>query len=375
MTATRTGRPPGQGSKTGKASELGKEATPGTETSTQRVAISRKRLLALVLITVGAIAAAGLYAGLAFRDAQASQSAPPPVDVTTSTALPAAPFVLFRNTAPGQGFGSAATVPLSGPGGQRAVSGASCDRVYGTHDQTLCLQTKQGLATTFQATVYNSTWQETSSWPLPGIPNRARTSADGSLMATTVFVSGHSYSAAGFSTETVIRDKTGQSSGSLEGFALMLDGNRIKATDRNIWGVTFAPGKPDVFYATASSQGHIWLVQGSIAGRTLTVVRSGIECPSVSPDGTRIAYKKSDNGTLTGHRSVAVVDLASGTETVLAEKQSIDDQIEWLDNSTLLYALPRDGSEVDSDIWSISTEPAAQPVLFIEHGFSPSVVR
>ena len=112
-----------------------------------------------------------------------------------------------------------------GPGGQRALSGASCDRVYGTHDQTLCLQTKQGLATNFQATVYNSTWQETRSWPLPGIPNRARTSADGSLMATTVFVSGHSYSAAGFSTETVIRDKAGQSSGSLEGFALMLDGN------------------------------------------------------------------------------------------------------------------------------------------------------
>jgi hypothetical protein len=331
--------------------------------------------MALLLITVGAFAAAGIYAALAFQDAQVSQSAPPPVDVTMSKALPAAPFVLFRNTAPGQGFGSAATVPLSRPAGQRALSEASCDRVYGTHDQTLCLQTKQGLATNFQATVFDSTWRETRSWPLPGIPNRARTSADGSLMAATVFVSGHSYSAAGFSTETVIWGAGGQSSGSLEGFALMLDGNRIKATDRNIWGVTFAPGKPDVFYATASSQGHIWLVQGSIARRTLTVVRSGIECPSVSPDGTRIAYKKSDTGTLTGHRSIAVEDLASGTETVLSEKQSIDDQIEWLDNSTLVYGLPRDGSEVDSNIWSIKTEAAAQPVLFIEHGSSPSVVR
>jgi hypothetical protein len=223
--------------------------------------------------------------------------------------------------------------------------------------------------------VLNSGWKETASWPLPGIPSRARTNADGSLLATTVFVSGHSYAAAGFSTQTVIRDQAWQVTADLEDFALMLDGTRIKASDRNIWGVTFAPTQPDVFYATASSQGHIWLVQGSIAGRTLTVIRSGMECPSVSPDGTRIAYKKSDTGTLTGHRSIAVVDLASGTETVLSEQQSIDDQIEWLDNSTLLYGLPRDGSEVDSDIWSIKTDPAARPALFIEHAWSPSVVR
>lgn len=377
MTSTRAPQPTGKqatGKQAPKQRPGGKQPAQ-SESTGQPITISRQRIIVLLLVAVIAVAAAGIYSVLAFQDARASQEAPPPINATTSEALPVAPFVVFRNTAPGQGFGMAATVPLADPGGQRALSGASCDRVYGTHELTVCLQTKHELATNFQASVYNSGWKETASWPLPGIPSRARTNADGSLVATTVFVSGHAYSAAGFSTATVIRDQAGTNASNLEDFALMQDGSRIKAADRNIWGVTFAPGQPDVFYATASSQGKIWLVRGSIAGKTLTVLRNGIECPSVSPDGTHIAYKKSDSGTLAGHRSIAVLDLASGTEAVLSEQQSIDDQIEWLDNSTVLYGLPRDGTELDSDIWSIKTDPSAKPTLFIEHAWSPSVVR
>ena len=217
--------------------------------------ISRRRIALLSLVTVAVVAAAGIYAALAFQDARESQAAPAAVEVTRSEALPAAPYVVFRNTASGQGFGEAATVPLKDPGGQRALSGKSCDRVYGTDKLTFCLQTKHELATIFQASVFDAGWKETASWPLAGIPSRARTNANGTLVATTVFVSGHAYSGAGFSTETVIRDQAGAGTGTMEDYALILDGNRIKATDRNIWGVTFVPGQPDVFYATASSQG------------------------------------------------------------------------------------------------------------------------
>lgn len=329
-------------------------------------------LLAVVVLVAGGTAA---YAVSAFQGARTSQEAASAVDVVTADALPAEPFVMFRNTASGQGYGRAATVLLADPSGQRAVSGHSCDRVYAVRTLVSCLRTKNEVPTNFEATTYNGSLEAIESWALPGIPSRTRISPDGSLLATTVFVGGHSYATAGFSTETVIRGSDGTVHGNLEEYALIVGGTRIKASDRNIWGVTFVPGQPDTFYATASSQGKIWLVRGSLQDQTLTEVAAGVECPSVSPDGTRIAFKKSTDGTLVGHRNIAVLDIATGAETVLAEQRSIDDQLEWLDNSTVVYGVPRDESGQDSDIWSLATGPGAQPALFIEHAWSPAVVR
>ncbi|MFP3570759.1 hypothetical protein, partial [Paraburkholderia sp. SIMBA_030] len=86
-----------------------------------------------------------------------------------------------------------------------------------------------------------------------------------------------------------------------EDFALLVNGSRLQPEDRNIWGVTFVPGQADTFYATAASAGRIWLVRGSLSGRTLTAVHDNVECPSISPDGTRIAYKKNVGGSQTPH--------------------------------------------------------------------------
>ncbi|WP_286138748.1 hypothetical protein [Arthrobacter sp. OV608] len=193
-------------------------------------------------------------------------------------------------------------------------------------------------------------------------------------MATTVFVTGHSYAGTGFSTETVIRSLDGTTpAANLEAFALLVNGQQVTAADRNIWGVTFVPSQADVFYATAASSGRHWLVRGSIANRTLTAIHDGVECPSISPDGTRIAYKKNTGAGLIPHWKAAVLDLATGTETVLGETRSIDDQIEWLDNASLLYGLPRTGEAGDSDIWRIPARAGSSPELYIEHAWSPSV--
>ncbi|ASN20752.1 TolB family protein [Arthrobacter sp. YN] len=335
---------------------------------------SKARWGVLLAVTALVLAAAGIYAVGAYQRFEESRTAASSVGITAGQPLPAAPFVLFRNTASGQGYGNAATVPLSAPGGTRAVSEQECDRVHGTAETVVCLKTNRGLVTAFEAAVMNRDWQIQRSWPLPGIPSRTRVSADGSMIATTVFVTGHSYAASGFSTATEI-SLPGGTSGNLEDFALMVNGERLVATDRNIWGVTFAPGQSDVFYATAASSGRIWLVRGSLSAKSLTAIHDHVECPSISPDGTRIAYKENDGGGLVAHWKVAVLDLASGRETVLAEKRSVDDQIEWLDDRNLLYGLADDAVEGDSNIWQLGTEPGSQPSLFIAHAWSPSVVR
>lgn len=335
----------------------------------------RRRMLLLLAVALLSLLAAGAYAATAFQDARNGQAAIPDVRTAPAAALPAESFVLFRNTAAGQGYGQVAFTPLAAPAGTRFLTGLSCDRAYASRAFISCLATKNGIPTRFEAATFSPALQPLQSWTLGGIPSRTRISPDGSLVASTVFVSGHSYASAGFSTETVIRGADGTVHGNLESFDLVLDGARIKAADRNIWGVTFVPGDGNAFYATASSQGNIWLVRGDLAARTLTVAATGVECPSISPDGRRIAFKKSASGSLVGERHPALLDLATGTITVLDGQRNIDDQIEWLDDNTILYGLPRDETGQDSDIWSLSTLPGARPELFIEHAWSPAVVR
>ncbi len=335
------------------------------------------RWVILLVVTVIVVAGAGIYAAQAFQRFQDASLAASAADIATGrSALPEEPFVLFRNTASGQGYGHAATVLLSAPEGDRTVGGAACDRVYGTSGQVICLRTNRGLVTSFEAATYDRNWTEIRSWALPGIPSRTRLDETGTVASTTVFVSGHSYAGTGFSTETVINPMDGgPGTGSLEDFALWINGAQVTPADRNIWGVTFLPGQSDSFYATAASNGRTWLVKGSVSSRKLTAVHDGVECPSVSPDGKRIAFKKNMAGSMTPHWNIAVLDISTGNELLLTETRNVDDQVEWLDDNTLLYGLPREGAAGDSDVWQLAVNQDSRPSLFIEHAWSPSVVR
>ena len=289
-------------------------------------------------------------------------------------AIEAGPRIVFRNTALGPDYGRVAMVRLDDPGGPRAFTSYSCDRVFAAAGRTLCLGSQLGVVNTFTARTWPAAGQPVTDLPLTGSPSRARLSDDATLAATTSFVSGDSYAAATFSTRTVVTELASGTSLDLEDFRLVHRGKAIRPVDRNFWGVTFAEDD-DHFYATASFSGTAWLVRGSLSARTLETVRSDAECPSLSPDGTRVAYKKIGDRRH-GEWRLAVLDLRTGKETALAEQQTVDDQVEWLDDQHVLYGVPEPGSNAaQTDVWATPADGTGSPKLLIPHAWSPAVVR
>lgn len=335
------------------------------------------RVRVWLVTAIGALLLAGAagYGILAWAEHRDRASAPSEAQSVTSDVRPTGPRVVFRNTASGEGYGLVASVPLADPSAVRTVTALACDRVYATGAVQSCLHTDRGVVTTFNATLMDASGRELDSWGLAGVPSRTRVSPNSHLVAVTSFVTGESYATVGFATMTTISAADGSmDSGNLEDFALLVDGVQVTAADRNIWGVTFS-ADDNVFFATAASAGSTWLVRGDLAARTLTAIRDTAECPSLSPDGTRIAYKKDVSTGGTPSWSIAVLDFATGTETILPEKRNVDDQVDWLDDDTLLYGLVRADEVGDSDIWSVSADGTTEPVLFIAHAWSPSIVR
>jgi len=344
----------------------------GRETSMLIVA----GLLVIAIVSVlalGATAAVGVYAWAQYR---AGRDAPSAVSTSAPTDWASGDRVVFRNTAAGQGYGLVASVPVTDPAGPRAVTGIACDRVAASATLLSCLRSERGITPTYNARLYDATGAERLEWPLPGVPSRTRFSPDGTLVATTAFVTGHAYATIGFSTETVIRKTSdGSSFGNLEDWKLLIGGRPSAPFDRNFWGVTFVDDH--TFYATVgmTTVGVTYLVKGDVETRTMTSVLKTVECPSLSPDGTRIAFKRVTSGSgPTVHWTPAVYDIATKKVTVLdAETRSVDDQIAWLDDDTLLYGLPND-TPGDSDVWKLDADGSSAPSVFIRHAWSPAVV-
>jgi hypothetical protein len=335
----------------------------------------RGRLVALAAVVVVAVAGATGYVAYA-RHRQASQAAHAPGVAEASLAsVDRVPHIVFRSTALGGGYGQVAVAALAAPDGPRAFTGTPCDRVYARAGSAICLAARRAAVTTYQAQLLGADFTPVRNLPLSGLPSRARMSGDGTLTATTTFVYGDSYTNPGqFSTRTLIVRADGQQVADIETFRLLVGGRQVTASDRNMWGVTFADDQ--TFYATAASGGTTWLVRGSIPQHTLTALREDVECPSLSPDHTRIAFKK--HGKLPrGRWRLAVYDLATGAETELAEQRSVDDQVEWLDDGHILYGMPRqagNGAATD-DIWVVPADGTGTPRLLVHDGWSPAVVR
>lgn len=284
--------------------------------------------------------------------------------------------LLFRDTTIGPHYGRVSVVSLDALDGVRYVTALPCERVYGAVGAGICLQATRGVFTTFKAASFGPDFQVIHTFDLPGTPSRTRVSPNGRLAATTVFVRGDSYNSGGFSTRTSLFDlPEGQLIGDLEEFSVLKDGEVFRRADFNFWGVTFA-ADGERFFATLGTGDVRYLVEGRISDRTLRVIRDGVECPSLSPDGTRLAFKSrvAQGGNLIW--KLCVLNLNTGAETSIRGDHGIDDQAEWLDREHVLYALPRNvAGSAASDIWVVNTDGSGTPRLFVTDAFSPCVVR
>jgi WD40-like Beta Propeller Repeat len=284
----------------------------------------------------------------------------------SSVSLSKPRFVIFRNMAEGNQFGQLSTVSLDDLSQPRVPVGLSCERSYFANGYGVCLTAKRGSITTYHAYVFDRSFQ----WhqdlpPLKGIPSRARVSPDGRYVAITVFVSGHSYAPGGFATQVdIYRTLDGSRVAELDQFTVERDGKVFSEIDFNFWGVTFA-GDGNRFYATLGTGGQNYLIEGDLATRHARIIHAGVECPSLSPDGQRVAFKRLS--TNSGWH-IYVFNLSTGVETMLAETRSVDDQVEWLDDKRILYVL-------NNEIWVMPSDGGGSPAVFLANAYSPAVVR
>ena len=303
------------------------------------------------------------------RQVAPSSAADAPADASVLAEVMSRPHLVFLHSPGGDAYRQVAVVPLDALEGPRYLTSLQCQRVYMAGGAGLCMSNAQ------TTTTFDARFRPGSALATPGLPTRTRVALDGSIGSLTSFVTGHSYADASFSTHTVLVDPhTGGELADLEQFAIFKDGEPFRAVDFNFWGVTFAR---DVnrFYVTLASGGKTYLLQGDLARREARVLRENVECPSLSPDGTRLAFKKRMDPNSPREWRAAILDLRTLEDSPLpGESHSIDDQIEWLDETHVLYARQQDQT-IAQDIWLASTDGSDPPRLLLAGALSPSVAR
>jgi hypothetical protein len=320
-----------------------------------------------VLLAVAYIAARAMFVA-----SPPPRAADTPADPAVLARVLSKPHLVFLHSPGGDSYRQVAVVPLDALDGERYLAPLMCQRVAMAASGGLCM----GAAQT--ASTFDAHFVPGPSVQQPGTPTRARVAPTGDLGTMTWFVAGHSYADASFSTQTVLVDpRSGQTVADLEQFTILKDEQPFRAVDFNFWGVTFA-SDANRFYATLASGGRTYLLQGDVAQRTARVLRENVECPSLSPDGTRLVFKKRPDPESPRAWRLAILDLQTMAETMVpGENHSVDDQAEWLDDNHVLYALPDEGppATIAQDIWVATLDGSTAPKKLLTGALSPTVVR
>jgi hypothetical protein len=221
----------------------------------------------------------------------------------------------------------------------------------------------------YEGIVFDGDYGVLRRFPIDGVPDRARVSGDGRYGAYTAFdrgsAGGYFANANAFSTDTRIVDmRTGRVLLRLgSGLEVLREGRRYNPASPQFWGVTFADG--DRFYATMATDFVHLLIEGDVSSKKAHVIGRNVECPSLSPDGQRIAYKRRIK--YTDRWRFHVRDLQTGRDVALAETRSIDDQPEWLDDDRIVYS-------DDRAVFTVPADGTGRPERLVEGAASPAVV-
>jgi hypothetical protein len=251
-------------------------------------------------------------------------------------------------------------------------------RVHIDGGNGVCLSEDAGLVASYTATFFDADdpgQRDIKSYAIPR-PSRAQVSADGSLATTTSFITGASYEDITGETSTVVtidafdeKKLTG-----VNQFEVDAPEARYFDENRKFWGLSFIDNNE--FYITGLFGNEPEIMLGNIEERVVRPTGYEGSCPSLSPDLASLVFKQTR---AQGGFDLVVVDLASGAITVLNETRSVDDQVEWLDNDTILYALHPEGEEdlvqPEYDIWMLDIAEGSVPELFLPNADSPATIR
>lgn len=347
----------------------------------------RIRFISFAVVTVAALAiAATVFLQAAGEERRARSIEADPAERTDVASMTATgPYIVFRHAADDADWGKVAMVPVADPGGPRAVLPQRCERVAAAREEPgrlSCLDAGDGVLPSLQLrTIGGTDFGALGDVGLAGIvASRTRMSAAGTRASSTTFVTGDSYQHTGeFSTRTRIYDVAADGSPDLsdsvdlEELDVFLDGEPRDEEARNFWGVTFESER--TFFVTMGVGDDTWLMHGDLDEGRLDTVTDDVECPSISPDGSHLAFKRR-TAAGDGWR-FEVMDLESMTTTVLGETESVDDQLAWLDDDTVMYAKARPSQRADRprvfDVYAADID-GSPPRLLIAGAESPTVV-
>jgi hypothetical protein len=350
--------------------------------------LHRYRWIVLIAVALLAVTVSALAIILSGNNSNTESST---AKLVSAASLGRQPFMLFRDTSLNKDYGTMALTSAENPGAEIALTSLNCERIAYAGERGICLSGSRGsLFSSTRAIIFNSRFRTLYSLSLPGYPSRTQVSRNGQYGATTDFVSGDSYASAGFSTRTyIINLRTGKILFDLEQMQVYRNGARFENVNANFWGVTFAPDN-EHFYATLGSGNDTYLVKGDVKSQVATVLLAGIECPSLSPNGTQIAFKHRNPGVEVTWR-LSVLNLATMRSHPLAETRDVDDQAAWLSNSTVAYALAETGSassasntglsaisagaSIATDTWTVPANGGGRPQSLLKGSWSLVLVH